>query len=1339
MPTLQIEGKSVQVDDAFLKLSPEEQNATVEEIAKSIGVSPKAADPVGITDVVRSMATGVPIIGGLANKANAAVSAALAPALEPLLTPGSPENIGDAPGGIGGRYSKSLEMQNARDKKFAAEHPIVDTTAKIAGGVGGMIPAVMAAPAAFGATGTMGQMIGRGAASGAALSAADAAVRGEPVSENAGIGAVTGAAGGPLGKAIGAVASKIMNRGAAPVPQNTMQAGGVDVQLPPTDPAAASKIEIARRGAAGDPAQQLIADADAQVAAQLKAAAEGVSDSLAPAGAGPRATAQGAAERVQSELGALDQTRFQTEQARGQRAAMEGDQVRGDLAPDLYTGQPMQVVDSPFAAAEMAGGGVARGRDLARRDVRGQYDAANAVPGTYDETVPRTMAEEIRARAARGDDPLHVDPQSTGAANIALRELDRTIGEGLFSNAAAPRAAADAGPGAPGGTIGGGTAAAGPTDAEIAFTQLTAKGATPERARAAVANLPGADLLPRGLLDPHTVSTAAGGSVELRPKVVEAGSVKTSADPGYDQTLQPRNRMRAASDMQIDDMAKNITPNRLGVSAEADRGAPITGPDGMVESGNGRILALRKAYADGGAQAQKYRAWLESQGVDTTGMKAPVLVRERVTAMSPEERRAFTVAANQSSTLSLAGSERALIDSRALSPEALGLIRNAGDLGAVENRDFVRQFMQTVPAAERAALMTANGDLSSEGLTRVRNAVVAKAYGNSSILTRAAESTRDEVRSISNALQSAAPEWAQLRAAVAAGRVPKELDATAHLLDAVERTARIRGRGTSLAEGMAQSDAFAQQSPESEAFMRLFYSADGKSAASGSSVGSALRDYAQQAAKVDASPGLGLGLPAVTARDILATTSAKVGAPAKLAREVSEAAQAAAVPAVDSKPITEIGVREMDNARKRLNVLRGDAIKTAMAPGGSGADLRAMDRIIAEFDNVINEAHAAGRFSGDSVLAQRLIREARAGHSQYRQTFTSRGGSDPVGRSVEKILGRYGDTAATPDEIAKLSYGPANAPGGGAATRVGQRLRQILGPTSPEWGAWKQGLLEHVRGPADAGPAKQGQRMLDYLDGMAGRGHAGTLLSADERAALRSHAENLIAAEPTPLSSLNSVDKLVRRISGSDGNLPASTAEIVNYLFGGVNTAGSKSLSVGLANRLKRDMTPEGFAQVKQGMLSHLIERPEGVADWTYKRMSENVYKFLNGSGRDLSLALYSAKEIKDLRTLADAFNAHVPVAGSTNPSGTAPMLTKIARGMAGWILPVLGFSHGGMVGAGLGVASTKAISATANKRAANEVRRLYYGPQPSGPVDPRFARAGAVIGQTSARQIGNR
>jgi hypothetical protein len=37
-----------------------------------------------------------------------------------------------------------------------------------------------------------------------------------------------------------------------------------------------------------------------------------------------------------------------------------------------------------------------------------------------------------------------------------------------------------------------------------------------------------------------------------------------------------------------------------------------------------------------------------------------------------------------------------------------------------------------------------------------------------------------------------------------------------------------------------------------------------------------------------------------------------------------------------------------------------------------------------------------------------------------------------------------------------------------------------------------------------------------------------------------------------------------------------------------------------------------------------------------------------------------------------------IPIKGTTNPSGTAPMLAKIAKGAQHQLLPLLGFGHGG-------------------------------------------------------------
>lgn len=77
MPTLNIEGRSVSVDDSFLKLSPEQQNATVDEIAASFKQAPKAAEAKpqltdAVTDIPNEIGSafneGVANLSGVANR-----------------------------------------------------------------------------------------------------------------------------------------------------------------------------------------------------------------------------------------------------------------------------------------------------------------------------------------------------------------------------------------------------------------------------------------------------------------------------------------------------------------------------------------------------------------------------------------------------------------------------------------------------------------------------------------------------------------------------------------------------------------------------------------------------------------------------------------------------------------------------------------------------------------------------------------------------------------------------------------------------------------------------------------------------------------------------------------------------------------------------------------------------------------------------------------------------------------------------------------------------------------------------------------------------------------------
>ena len=92
-------------------------------------------------------------------------------------------------------------------------------------------------------------------------------------------------------------------------------------------------------------------------------------------------------------------------------------------------------------------------------------------------------------------------------------------------------------------------------------------------------------------------------------------------------------------------------------------------------------------------------------------------------------------------------------------------------------------------------MVDADGRLSSAGYARVRNAVLAKAWGvgegGSDALARMTESLDDNTRSISRALMMAAPETARMREAIAAG-ARHDADIAGDVAAAAQEISRLR-------------------------------------------------------------------------------------------------------------------------------------------------------------------------------------------------------------------------------------------------------------------------------------------------------------------------------------------------------------------------------------------------------------------------------------------------------------------------------------------------------------------------------------------------------------------
>lgn len=318
------------------------------------------------------------------------------------------------------------------------------------------------------------------------------------------------------------------------------------------------------------------------------------------------------------------------------------------------------------------------------------------------------------------------------------------------------------------------------------------------------------------------VSTERGTEIVAKYAIVEAPELVTSHDsmlnknPNFPEELQPRERERAASADQIDRISKNPRGERLEASPMADTGAPIVGPDGLVESGNARVLGLRKAFAAG--KAGEYRQYLldnaEALGLDRAaieGATEPILVRIRQTEV---DRPQFVREANESGVASMSAPEQARSDAGRLSGSLLSIFApsESGEINTAANTPFIQGFLRDVVGPnELGRYVNAKGEVSQEGLARIRNAIFARAYGDSPeglrALEKIAESPDNNVRNITTALLQRAGQFAALKEGIAKGdRHP--LDPTGDFTKALAKMSSLREQNTTVADYLNQGALF---------------------------------------------------------------------------------------------------------------------------------------------------------------------------------------------------------------------------------------------------------------------------------------------------------------------------------------------------------------------------------------------------------------------------------------------------------------------------------------------------------------------------------------------------
>lgn len=371
----------------------------------------------------------------------------------------------------------------------------------------------------------------------------------------------------------------------------------------------------------------------------------------------------------------------------------------------------------------------------------------------------------------------------------------------------------------------------------------------------------------RGYTAGDQVVTGGGRRVGVQYEVVDLASLRQATGD-----LQPRDRGRSNSDAWVAETAARLDPALLMPAPTADRGAPIVGPDDVIESGNGRVRAIERAYAEHPDRAAAYRAELEGAGFAVpSDVDRPVLVARRTSELDDAERRAFVVEAQDSGVAELTPVERSRAVGRQLTPERLDLADPDAAIGAPSNAGFVRAVTGTLPAGVRNRLF-AGGTLTAEGKRELRQALFARAWPDRDVLERALEA--EDGDGLMAALEKAAPGFAALRADIEAGRVAPEFDISPEVLDAVRMIAAARDLAARsdmpadklLGEMLDQVDLLdGAVSPLTQALVRKFWNG-GK--VKPDQVAAFLRSYAAEARKAGRTGDL---LSGASVADVLRT------------------------------------------------------------------------------------------------------------------------------------------------------------------------------------------------------------------------------------------------------------------------------------------------------------------------------------------------------------------------------------------------------------------------------------------------------------------------------------
>ena len=493
----------------------------------------------------------------------------------------------------------------------------------------------------------------------------------------------------------------------------------------------------------------------------------------------------------------------------GPETEEEGDADSARDETDLPPEQPDQpAAPDPAAAAIKAAVDEGKGKPSTKADVELEPVIVEVTPPekTTDENQDAAVAARDDQKPATADDrpadaapaeaPSPAEPAAGDAAERGAEEPAPGPGA-VGTEPASPDVQPAEAPVAERGERGADPdEAGGPAPAERPLSEKEVREKRDREAGAEIAEKTGKKIKakPQGTAKtalpddkPVDVEYAIVNLDDVTPSNLDDGRV----NPAYPQILQPRDRSTVESESQINAMLAEFHPEQLGRAPVPQVGSPVIDETGLVESGNGRTMALRRLHQRAAAGDEKaaadvarYRKQLEAEGFDLSGVETPVLVRVRKTEMTPTQRKRFVDQSNVSLGAAMPVSGRAMKDAE----QMRGIVNEyqGGPFDAQKNRKFTGRFIQeVVPANEQLTFATSEGELTALGQQRIEAALLAASYGDEKLVERLVEAKDQGRVSVRRTLLDIAPEWLRIKESIEADEIDASADITPSILDAV--------------------------------------------------------------------------------------------------------------------------------------------------------------------------------------------------------------------------------------------------------------------------------------------------------------------------------------------------------------------------------------------------------------------------------------------------------------------------------------------------------------------------------------------------------------------------